>query len=64
MVERYRVTYDKDKKDWVVKKDGAQRATKRFATKEEATAFDKEIAKNHDSSLSIHKKNGKFQKKN
>ena len=39
MVERYRVTYDKDKKDWVVKKDGAQRATKRFATKEEATAM-------------------------
>ena len=62
--EKYRVTYDKDKKDWVVKKDGAQRATKRFATKEEATAFAKEIAKNHDSGLAIHKKNGKFQKKN
>ena len=62
-MEKYRVTYDKEKKDWVVKKDGAQRATKRFPTKEEATEFAKEIAKKNDTSLAIHKKDGKFQKK-
>ena len=62
-VEKYRVTYDKDKQDWVVKKDGAQKANKRFATKEEATEYAKDLAKRNNASVVLHKKDGKFQKK-
>lgn len=58
----YRVKYDKDKKDWVVKKDGASRATRRFSTKSEATKYANGLSKGNGSKLSVHKKNGQFQK--
>ena len=62
-LNRYRVTYDKDRQNWVVKMDGATRASKRCSTKEEALKVAKELAKKKDSKLSVHKKDGKFQKK-
>lgn len=62
-LNRYRVTYDKEQQNWVVKMDGATRASKRCATKEEALKVAKELAKKKDSHLSVHKKDGKFQKK-
>ncbi len=62
-LNRYRVTYDKVNQNWVVKMDGATRASKRCATKEEALKVAKELAKKKDSKLSVHKKDGKFQKK-
>ena len=62
-LNRYRVTYDKTMQNWVVKMDGATRASKRCATKEEALKVAKELAKKKDSKLSVHKKDGKFQKK-
>ena len=60
---RYRVTYDKEQGNWVVKMDGANRASRRCATKEEALKVAKELAEKKDASLSVHKKDGKFQKK-
>lgn len=59
----YRVKYDSVKKDWVVKKDGASKAYRRFMTKEEATHCAKLLAKRQDSNFALHKKDGKFQKK-
>ena len=50
-------------KDWVIKKDGASRATKRVATKEEALKIAKQLSVSHDANVSVHKKDGKFQKK-
>ena len=35
---KYHLTKDKDKGDWKLKKEGADRATRRFPTKYEATA--------------------------
>ena len=62
-LNRYRVTYDKEQGNWVVKMDGADRASRRCATKEEALKIAKELAEKKDASLSVHKKDGKFQKK-
>ena len=59
---RYRVVYDKEQKNWIVKIDGGERASKRCATKEEAMKVAKDLAKKKDANLSVHKKNGKFQK--
>ena len=60
--ERYRVVFDKEQKNWVVKIDGGERASRRCATKEEALKVAKDLAKKKDADLSVHKKNGKFQK--
>lgn len=60
--ETYRVVYDKEQKNWIVRIDGGQRASKRCATKEEALKVAKDLAKKKDADLSVHKKNGKFQK--
>lgn len=60
--QTYRVVYDKNQKNWVVKIDGGKRASKRCATKAEALEVAKTLAKKKDADLSIHKKNGKFQK--
>ena len=58
----YEVVYDKEQENWVVRKRGGLRATRRFRTKEEAVQYSKEVATNQNASLSIHKKDGKFQK--
>lgn len=60
--ETYRIVYDKEQKNWVVKIDGGERASRRCATKEEALKVAKDLAKKKDADLSVHKKNGKFQK--
>jgi hypothetical protein len=48
---------------WQVKGEGNEKATKRFATKAEAEAYAKDVAKNQNSSVVAHKKDGKIQKK-
>lgn len=58
----YRVVYDKEQRNWIVRIDGGERASKRCATKEEAMKVAKDLAKKKDADLSVHKKNGKFQK--
>ena len=60
--ERYRVVYDKEEKNWIVRIDGGKRASRRCATKEEALKVAKDLAKKKDANLSVHKMNGKFQK--
>ena len=48
---------------WQVKKEGAQRAQKRFNTQKEAIDFAKEIEKTTGTSYIIHKANGSTRKK-
>jgi uncharacterized membrane protein len=59
----YRVIYDKENKEWMVKKDGAQRVIRRVKTKAEALELANQFATNQELSLSVQKKDGKFQKK-
>ena len=59
----YRVIYDKDNKEWLVKKDGATRVIRRVRTKAEALELANQFTENQDLSLSVQKKDGKFQKK-
>ena len=59
---KYSVTYDKDKKDWVVKKAGSERATKRCKTKKEAMETIEKLSSHNQINLSVKKKDGKFQK--
>ncbi|MBO7378005.1 MAG: DUF2188 domain-containing protein [Clostridia bacterium] len=59
----YRVIYDAENKEWMVKKDGAARVIRRVKTKAEALELAKKFAENQDLSLSVQKKDGKFQKK-
>ena len=48
---------------WNVKKAGATRATKHFNRKEDAVKYAREVSKNSQSELYIHKKDGTIQKK-
>ena len=59
----YRVIYDKENREWMVKKDGAQRVIRRVKTKAEALELASQFATNQDLSISVQKKDGKFQKK-
>lgn len=59
----YRVSYDKETKEWLIKKDGAQRVIRRCRTKAEALELANQFAENQDLSISVQKKDGKFQKK-
>ena len=59
---RYIVKYDSKTHEWIVLKAGNTRATRRVKTKQEALAIAKELSKNSDASLVVHKKDGKFQK--
>lgn len=59
----YRITHDKDENKWRVKADGAERSIGYFNTKAEAEQKVKDLkAKNKDAKVSVHKKDGKFQK--
>lgn len=60
--QTYRIVYDKEQKDWIVRIDGGKRASRRCKTKAEALEVAKELAKKKDADLSVHKKNGRFQK--
>lgn len=59
----YRVVYDRETFTWVVKKDNNTRVTRRVKTKKEALEIAKELSKRQDVNMTVHKKDGKFQKK-
>ena len=59
----YTISYDKEKKDWVIKRPGSQRATKRTKTKKEALEIVKKLTETQEVGFVVKKKNGKFQKK-
>jgi len=59
----YRLSFDKEAKEWVIYRDRSERASGRFATKAEAEKRLKELSKNQDAKTIVHKKDGKFQKK-
>ena len=63
IVSKYKVLFDKVKKEWVVKKEGATRATKRCKTKEEAIEFAKKCTIDAEIGSTFHQKDGKFQKR-
>ena len=63
LVSKYKVLYDKTKKEWVVKKEGATRATKRCKTKDEAIEFAKKCTIDAEIGNTFHQKDGKFQKR-
>ena len=58
----YILVYDKEAKDWVIKKNTNKRATKRFDTKEEALKAIKTLAENAGLPYLVQKMDGKFQK--
>jgi len=49
---------------WNVKKGGSDRASKHFDRKEDAIKWGTEVAKNQDSELVIHKRDGSIQNPN
>ena len=59
----YRLTYDSDAREWVIKRDGSERATRRVKTKEEALKVMEQLSENQGVGTHVHKKDGKFQKK-
>ena len=59
----YGLTYDKENRQWVVKKTGATRASKRFLTKAEALEYAEKLSEANGANLRVHKKDGKFQKR-
>ena len=61
--QKYMITYDKESKQWVIKKTGAQRASKRCKTKKEAMEIAERLAANQELNLTVKKKDGKFQKR-
>jgi hypothetical protein len=50
-----------DKGGWNIKKGGGQRSIKHFDRKQDAVKHAREISKNQDSELIIHKKDGTIQ---
>ena len=60
--QRYMVVYDKENKDWVVRKTDSERASKRCKTKAEALEVVTRLSENQELSVSVKKKDGKFQK--
>lgn len=59
----YRVVYDKDNGKWNIKKDGADRIIDSKLTKQEALDRVKKLSDNNDTKFIVHKRDGKFQKK-
>lgn len=58
----YIVVYDAEKFDWVVKKEGSERATKRCHTKQEALTVIENLAKKSELKVTVAKKDGEVQK--
>jgi hypothetical protein len=46
---------------WNVKKGGAERASKHFEKKEDAVKYGRQISKNQETELVIHKQDGRIQ---
>ena len=59
----YRVLYSKEDRTWQIKKDGAKRIIASYPTKDEALKRVKSLSENNDLNFTVHKKDGKFQKK-
>jgi len=58
----YHVVPDKEKGGWKLKKEGSDKALKKFDTKNDAIFAGRQIAKNQEpSQLKIHKQDGKIQ---
>lgn len=49
---------------WAVKKSGAEKASRKFDTKEMAVKYGKELSKHEKTELYIHKSNGMVQNRN
>ena len=65
---RYHVSQNKDEssehyKAWRVRKEGSQKTIKYFSTQKEAIQYAKQLAKGNQSSIIIHKVDGKVRKK-
>lgn len=58
------VKYDRPKCSWVILGAGSGRTLRRVKTKDEAIKVAKEICQKRRAALSLHKKDGKFQKQN
>ena len=58
----YRVIYDKDNRQWIIKKDGNEKITRRVNTKKEALEIVERLCENQDLKMIVHKRDGKFQK--
>lgn len=63
IVSKYKVLYDKTKKEWVVKKEGSTRAIKRCALKEDAIEYAKKCTIDSQNGNTFHKEDGKFKKR-
>lgn len=59
---KFTVKFDRPKQSWVIMKQGQERVYRRVATKEEAMKIARELSQKYDASLTVHKKDGKFQK--
>lgn len=59
---KFIVKYDRVKDNWVIQKEGVDRAVRRVDTKEEALVIARSLCRKHDARLVVHKKDGKFQK--
>lgn len=66
---KYHVSQNKDDKSeffkqWRVRKEGSKKTIKYFPTQEEAIAYAKQLAKNNDTNIVIHKLDGTIRKQN
>lgn len=48
---------------WSVKRTGAERATRTFATQKDAIAFGRNISRSHATELIVHRKDGRLSSK-
>lgn len=60
----YSIVYDRVAREWVVRKTGSPRAIRRLRTKAEALEYAEQLSVRQGLALQVHKKDGKFQKKN
>ena len=59
-VTNHHVMYNKSTTDWVVKKDGASRASGHYDTKQQAVDAGRKISQNANTELTVHNKDGKI----
>lgn len=58
----YSVTYDKETSEWIVKKSGATRASRRCKTEAEAIEIADKLSKNSNANITVNKKDEKSKK--
>jgi len=56
----HHVTYDKNEGDWKVLRGGADRASGRYDTKQQAINAARQISRNQNTELKIHNQDGKI----